>query len=202
MELQIQDLVASIKRDGIEEAEKKAAEIISEANRKAADIVASAKKEAGKLVEEAKKDIDVRDQSARASLQQAARDVQLSLKKALQEQLDRLLEQEIAQAFDSKALVDLIAKVISCGVADPAASVVELNEKTCKALASDIKVKLAGAIKAGLEICPVPGVAAGFRIADKDGSGFYDFSAEETAALMAPFLSPAIQQIVFTSAKQ
>lgn len=202
MELQIQDLVASIKRDGIEEAEKKAAEIISAANDKAGDIVASAKKEAEKLIDEAKKDIDVRDQSARASLQQAARDVQLSLKKALQEQLDRLLEKQIAQAFDSKALVDLIAKVVTSGIADPAKTVVELNEKTCKALSADLKAKLADQIKAGLEIRPVAGVDAGFRIADKDGSGFYDFGAEETAAMMAPFLSPAIQEIVFASAKQ
>jgi len=202
MELQIQDLVASIKRDGIEEAEKKAAEIISEADRKAEEIIASAKKEAGKLVDEAKKDIDVRDQSARASLQQAARDVQLSLKKALQEQLDRLLEKQIAQAFDSKALVDLIAKVVSSGIADPAKSVIELDEKACKALAMDLKAKLANEIKAGLEIRPVAGVDAGFRIADKDGSGFYDFGAEETASMMAPFLSPAIQEIVFTSAKR
>lgn len=202
MELQIQDLVASIKRDGIEEAEKKASEIISEANRKAEDIIAAAKKEAGKLVEEAKKDISVRDQSARASLQQAARDVQLSLKKSLQEQMDRLLVAKISHSFDSNALVELIVNVIASNVADPSKTVVELNQKAFKSLATDLKAALAVEIKAGLEIKPVPGVDSGFRIADKDGSGFYDFSAEETAAMMAPFLSPAIQEIVFAPVEQ
>ena len=50
MELQIQDLVDSIKRDGIAEAEKRAAEIVSDAQEKASELVRNANKEAQRLI--------------------------------------------------------------------------------------------------------------------------------------------------------
>ena len=52
MELQIQDLVSSIRKDGIEAANAEAEAIISEAKKKAETIVADAKAEA-KSVQEA-----------------------------------------------------------------------------------------------------------------------------------------------------
>ena len=51
MELQIQDLVSSIKKDGIDSANKEAAAILAEANKQADAIVAGAKAEADKLKE-------------------------------------------------------------------------------------------------------------------------------------------------------
>ncbi len=202
MELQIQDLVESIKRDGIDEASKKSAQIIADAKDQAAEIVATAKKEATKIVEDAKKDIDVRDQSARASLQQAARDVELSLKNVISAQMDRLLQKAVHDSLDSKQLVDLIAKVVTSDGSDSSKKAIELSEPQFKSLASSLQAKLAAEVKAGLVIRPVVGVDTGFRIADKDGSGFYDFSAEEIASMMEPFLSPAIAQLVFVPASK
>jgi V/A-type H+-transporting ATPase subunit E len=56
-------------------------------------------------------------------------------------------------------------------------------------------------MRKGLVIRPVENVESGFRVADKDGSGFYDFSAEEIASLMKPFLGDELSKIVFASAK-
>jgi V/A-type H+-transporting ATPase subunit E len=201
MAQQIQDLVASIRKDGIEAAQKDAARIIADAKAQADDIVAQARKDAKALVEEAQKEMDVRDQSARASLQQASRDVQLSLKKAILAQLDRLLVEKTEKAFSGKDLVSLVAKIVASTGIDNAKSDIQVNDKEFKALAASLQSELSSQIKAGLEIKPVTNVQYGFRIADKDGSGFYDFSAEETALLMAPFLSPAIAEIVFAQAK-
>lgn len=201
MAQQIQDLVASIRKDGIEAAQKDAAKIIADAKAQADDIIAQARKDAKLLVEEAQKEMDVRDQSARASLQQASRDVQLSLKKAILAQLDHLLVGKTEKAFTGKDLVSLIAQVVSSSGVENAKSIVQVSEKEFKALATSLQSELSAQIKEGLEIKPVANIQYGFRIADKDGSGFYDFSAEETALLMAPFLSPAISEIVFAQAK-
>lgn len=200
MAQQIQDLVASIRKDGIEVAQKEAAQIISDAKAQADEIVSQGRKRASKLIEDAQKEIDVRDQSARASLQQASRDVQLSLKKAIQKQLDNLLVDKLEKAFSSEALLALVSSVVT-QLADKAKTEVQLNEKDFKRLASSLKSDLAEKIKGGLEIKAVEQVHSGFRIAEKDGSGFYDFSAEETAKLMEPFLSSAIAEIVFAGAK-
>ncbi|MDY0288420.1 MAG: V-type ATP synthase subunit E [Sphaerochaeta sp.] len=200
MAQQIQDLVASIRKDGIEVAQKEAAQIISDAKAQADEIVSQGRKRASKLIEDAQKEIDVRDQSARASLGQASRDVQLSLKKAIQKQLDNLLVDKLEKAFSSEALLSLVASVVT-QLADKAKTEVQLSEKDFKRLASSLKSELAEKIKGGLEIKAVEQVHSGFRIAEKDGSGFYDFSAEETAKLMEPFLSSAIAEIVFAQAK-
>ena len=68
MAQQIQDLVDSIQKEGIEKANKQAELIIAEANKKADDIIKSAKKEADKVLSDADKEIALRDQSAKASL--------------------------------------------------------------------------------------------------------------------------------------
>lgn len=200
MAQQIQDLVASIRKDGIEAAQKEAAQIIADAKQQADTLLREARKEAAALVEKAQREMDTRDQSARSSLQQASRDVQLSLKKAILSQLDALLVKTVEKGFEGKDLVTLIEKVVT-SVGDSASKQVQLSEKDFSALAAQLKTQLQKSLKEGLEIKAVDSVSSGFRLAEKDGSGFYDFSAEETAALLKPFLSPAIADIVFGQAK-
>lgn len=200
MAQQIQDLVASIRKDGIEVAQKEAAQIIADAKARAEDLIREAKKEAASLLDNAQREMDTRDQSARFSLQQASRDVQLSLKKSISEQLDRLLVEQVEKAYSSTELAALIAKVVaSLGDADK--HVVQLNQKDFEKLAKTLAAELSSEIKSGLEIQAVSSVSSGFRIAEKNGASFYDFSAEETAALLKPFLSSAIEKILFSPAK-
>ncbi|MDD3057904.1 MAG: V-type ATP synthase subunit E [Sphaerochaeta sp.] len=200
MAQQIQDLVASIRKDGIEVAQKEAAQIIADAKQQADALLREARKEAAALVENAQREMDTRDQSARSSLQQASRDVQLSLKKEILTQLDALLVKTVEKSFESKDLISLIEKVVSME-GNAASKQVQLSEKDFSALAAQLKTQLQKSLKEGLEIKPVASVSSGFRLAEKDGSGFYDFSAEETAALLKPFLSAAIADIVFGQAK-
>ncbi len=199
MELQIQDLVNSIKRDGIEEAEKKAAEIIGEAQEKADDLVRNAKKEAQRIVDEAKKEVAVMKQSGTAAVQQAGRDVMLSLKKQINDQFTRILEQQVSSTFSGKDLVTLIVSVVSSGLVTPEDTVVEINEKQKKQLAESLQHELAKELKAGLEIKVVPSVDIGFRLTAKDGSSYYDFSTDEVVRLLAPFLNTAVRDMLTAS---
>lgn len=197
MAQQIQDLVESIQKEGIEKANKKAEQIIAEAKAKADEIIKSAKKEADKVLSDADKEIALRDQSAKASLTQAARDVQLSLKKALTEEINALLEDKVSQTFKTKEFIKLIKDVISSDFDDVNNLELQVSEKDYEELATVLTKELGDKIKQGLEIKPVKTVNVGFKLAEKDGSGYFDFSAEATAKLMTPFLSPAIAKIVF-----
>jgi V/A-type H+-transporting ATPase subunit E len=196
MAQQIQDLVASIRRDGIEAAQKEADQIIADAKAEAAALVEKARKEAAREIEKAHKEIQTRDQSAISSLQQASRDVLLSLKKAIQAELDRILTADIEKAYSSKDLVNVIIKVVS-SLSDIGGKELQLSKKDFDQLATSLKKELGDELKKGLEIKAVPSARSGFRVSEKDGSAFYDFSAEETAELLRPFLSPSIQDIVF-----
>ncbi|MGE4583201.1 MAG: V-type ATP synthase subunit E [Sphaerochaeta sp.] len=200
MAQQIQDLVASIRKDGIEAAQKEAAQIITDAKAQADALVSQARKDAASLLEKAQRELDTRDQSARSSLQQASRDVQLSLKKALLAQLDALLVERVEKVYTGKDLVQVILAVVG-SLAETNTKEIQLDATMFKQLASTLSDDLRTKIKEGLEIKPVESVSTGFRISEKDGSSFYDFSAEETANLLKPFLTPAIEEIVFATNK-
>ncbi|MCR5760967.1 MAG: hypothetical protein K6F82_03065 [Sphaerochaetaceae bacterium] len=182
MELQINDLVSSIRKEGIDEARKEASAIIKEAEKKAEEIVSSAKEEAAKVLADAEKKIDTLKQSAKAGAKQAERDALLSFKKEVENQFKKILANETSKVLKSDALAALIKAAIQ------GEDVSELKLEISEADAA-VKASLAEEVKKGLKICPVKDIEAGFRVADKDGSGFFDCTDEEIAAILAPFFS-------------
>lgn len=181
MELQIQDLVNSIKNEGIENAKKEASKIIDAAQAKADAIVAQAKAEAEKIFEENKREIEILKQSASVSAQQAKRDAIISFRQEINEQYNSLLTENIAKAMNDEILAKLISSVIADS--DVKNLTVEVKE-----VSEGLKAQLADRIKNGLEIRPVKTVRAGFKVIMKDGSGFIDCTDEEIAQMLNPFL--------------
>ena len=107
MELQIQDLVSSIKKDGIESANREAAQILAEAKAQAEKIVADARSEADKLRADAQAEIGVFKASAQLSAEQAKRDAVLAFRQEIGAELTKLLAQDTHKALDDKALAAL-----------------------------------------------------------------------------------------------
>lgn len=180
MELQINDLVSAIKKDGIETAQKQAAEIISEAEKQAETIIANAKAEAQKIKDASEKEIKIFEDSARVSAEQAKRDAVLAVKSELQLEFEKILKNDINKTVDNK----LLAKLIMSAVNDEDLSkyTVELKE-----VSDGITSELAAALKQGLEIRASKNVQGGFKLAAKDGSGYFDLTDEELSNLLAPF---------------
>ena len=161
MELQIQDLVSSIKKDGIESANREAAQILADAKAQAEKIVADARSEADKLRADAQAEIGVFKASAQLSAEQAKRDAVLAFRQEISAELTKLLAQDTHKALDDKALAALITAALQ-------------DED-------------AGELKAGLELRLSKKVHTGFRLCAKDGSGYIDCSDEELAEQLAPF---------------
>ena len=169
MELQIQDLVSSIKKDGIDSA-----------NQEAAAILADAKAEADKLRGDARAEIEVFKSSAQLDAQQAKRDAVLAFRQEIQREYEKLLSADVGKALDQQALVKLIQAAVQGE--DVAAYTVEVGQVT-----DGLRQELAQELKAGLEIRPSKKVGAGFRLAAKDGSGYFDCSEQEIAEMLMPF---------------
>jgi len=197
MAQQIQELVASIRKDGIEVAQQEAHAIVEEAKAQAAEILAKAKKEHDGLLSKAEREIATKEQSARASLAQASRDVQISMRDALTAQLDRILVDTVSKALSSKDVVSLIKTVVTLA-GTPETKILEMNKTEFEALGESLKASLADELKKGLEIRPVMAVDGGFKLAEKDGTSFFDFTGAETAALLKPYLSHAIEALIFS----
>ena len=180
MELQIQNLVSSIRKEGIEAANKEAESIIAEAKKKAESIVSGAKAEAQQYKDGAEKEISILRESAAVSAEQAKRDAVLAFKTEVQGEFEKILAADISKELKGEGLGKLIrAAVTGENVADYAAEVSEVSEA--------LKKELAEEIKNGLEIRPTKGVQHGFRLAAKDGSGYFDCSDDAIMEMLMPY---------------
>jgi len=61
--------------------------------------------------------------------------------------------------------------------------------------------KLTGELWKGVELKSSRKLASGFHISNKQGSIYYDFSAEAVAGLLSSYLNPKLAEILKTSAK-
>ena len=180
MELQIQDLVSSIRKDGIDAANAEAEAIISEAKKKAEMIIADAKAEAKNIQETSEKEINILKESAALSAEQAKRDAMLAFENEVQAEFEKILSAKIKNNLSDAALGKLIQAVVADeDVQNYSVEVAEVSDS--------LKAELAEEIKNGLEIKPTKSVRAGFRLAARDGSGYFDCSDEEIMQMLMPY---------------
>jgi len=192
MEQQIQDLVSSIRKEGVEEANRERDEILSKAKAEAAKIVSDAKKEAEKMKGDAKNECSLLLESSKAAISQAARDVSLSLKASIEKEIDGILSADVKKAMDTQAMRKIILDAVSAGFSD---SDFILPKEKADEVASSLKAELAKEMKAGLKISS--GSSDGVKIVANDGSGYVDLSNEEIVNLIKPHLSASLREIIF-----
>ncbi len=182
MELQIQDLISSIKKEGVDAASAKAAEIIDAANKQAAEIVSKAKAEADASLAEAKQTIATLSNGAMENAKQAQRDAVLSFKESIEAEFKKILASEVNKTVKGETLAKLIKAALTDE--DPAKYVAEVADVT-----EGLKSELASEVKNGLELRVSSEVKGGFKLAAADGSSYFDCTDEEIANMLKPFFS-------------
>ncbi|MDR1587934.1 MAG: V-type ATP synthase subunit E [Treponema sp.] len=202
MEIQLQELIEKIKKDGIEAASAEALQLKTQAEAEAKSIVEGARKEAEAIVERAKTDAERFEKAGIASVGQASRNLVLAFKTEIQAVLDKIVARELAVSYDDDTLKAVLPEIIKGWAAAGADSLsLILPEARLKKLEAFFQEKLASELKKGLELKSDRNLAAGFRIANRDGSAYYDFSAESVAELLSAYLNPRLAEILQTQAK-
>jgi V/A-type H+-transporting ATPase subunit E len=202
MEIQVQELMNKIKKDGIESASQEAARLKKEAEAEARQIVEKAQKEAAELIAKAKKDAELSEKAGKAALEQASRNLVLVFKDEIQVLLDKLVAEHLKDAYDGEVLKNALPEIIKSWAAKGDALAVLLPKPTLDKLEAFFAEKLASQLKNGLEIKSDNSLSGGFRIAQKDGSAYYDFSAEAVAEMLSAYLNPQLAEILKTSVKK
>ena len=202
MDIQVQELIDKIKRDGIESASEEAARLKREAEAEARQIVESAKKEAEDIISRGKQDAGRSEKAGIAALEQASRNLVLAFKGEIQALLDKLVNQQLGASYGEDtlkaALPELLKSWAAKGEDDLA---VLLPEGQLDKLRGFFNEKLTAELKKGVELKSDRNLAGGFRIANRDGSAYYDFSAESVAELLSAYLNPRLAEILKTSSK-
>jgi V/A-type H+-transporting ATPase subunit E len=203
MEIQLQELIDKIKRDGIESASEAASRLKAQAEAEAKRIVEAANREAEAIIAKAKSDSERFEKAGIATLEQASRNLTLAFKGEIQAILDKITARETAAAYTEDALKAALPDLIKNWAGKGVDSLdLILNEGQLTRLGSFFREKLAAELKSGLELKPSRSLNAGFRIANRDGSAYYDFSAESVAELLSAYLNPRLAEILKNQTKE
>jgi V/A-type H+-transporting ATPase subunit E len=203
MDVQLQELIDKIKSEGIKTAEQESARVLREAEHKANDIIADAHKEASSIIAKAKAEAHRFEQTAKEAVKQAGRNIILSLRTRVIEIFDAVIAEETKQAFSLKVLEEAIVSLIKAWNKERIPNLqVLLSASDLKKIEKQLKSRLAAELKKGVELKPFPELRAGFRIAMKDGSAYYNFSDQGIAEILAEYMNPRIAEIVQQSGEK
>ena len=194
---QIKELLDKIQAEGVQAAQDKAREIEKESRAKADWIVQKADAQAKKILEDAKEASDRMQASGQAALQQAARDVILSLKKEIFAMLERLIAAQVSAALTPEALSAIISSLVRA-YADKSDSavIVYLNEQDIKTLEGHFLKELQDQSRKGVELRSQDGISAGFVVSFDNGKSQFDFTDREMAVYLASLLKPSIAHLL------
>jgi V/A-type H+-transporting ATPase subunit E len=203
MDVQLQELIDKIKKDGVATAEAEAAKVIEAAEKKAEGIVADAQEKAAEIIKNAKAETERMEKASEEAIVQAGRNMLLSFKDSLIAELDGLIQAETAKAESKDILAKLVPETVKAWAKNSDASELSvlLSEKDLKDLEKSLTAELKAEIAKGLEIKPDKTLAAGFRIGVNNGAAYYDYSAESLAEMFAAYLNPKVAALLKTAAK-
>ena len=203
MEIQLQELIDKIKKDGIETATEEAKKIKHEAEAEAARLIAAAQKEAADIVSRGKDDAERSEKAGRAALEQASRNLVLAFKEEIKVLLDKIIGEAAVSAYKEDTLKLILPELFKAWATRGGSNSLDLllSEGDLGKLKSWAQGALAAELKKGVELKSDRNLGAGFKIANKDGSAYYDFSAESVAELLSTYLNPHLAEILRTSAK-
>ncbi len=197
MDMQLKELLERINAEGVQSAEQKAQEITSAAERRAEEILAQARREAADAVARARAEAAGFEASGREALKQAGRDLILKVRQQILDLFGSVVALQTGEALTPKVMEESIVALIKAWGENGSADVEVLipaaqGEKLKKALLS----RLADEVRRGVQVELLPGLSAGFRVAEKSGSAYYDFTQEGISEFLLRYLSPRLAALL------
>lgn len=202
MEIQVQELIDKIKKDGIDTASQESARIKMEAEADARRIVEAAKKEADDIIAGGKQDAERSEKAGIAALEQASRNLILAFKDEVQALLNKIVADKIAASYNDDILKSVLPDLIKFWVEKSSDNLaVILPESQLSKLEAFFRDKLKEEFSKGVELKSSRKFNTGFHISNKEGSVFYDFSSESVANLLSTYLNSKLAETLKNSSK-
>ena len=198
MEIQLQELIEQIKKDGVDAAEIQAAAILESAKAEAEKIIAEAKSQADKIMAEAKNENAKVVKSGEDALRQAGRNLLISFRESVTRELRAIVSDNVNAVYSSDAFAKLVINAVECWAGKPEADDISviLNgsdlAKIEEALLAELKEKMLG----GVTLKANDNFDGGFRVAVNNGAVYYDYSAEAVTDMLSNYLSPKVTALL------
>ena len=148
MEIQLQELIEQIKKDGVDVAQAQAAAILESAKAEAEKIIFDANAQAEKIMADAKTENAKTVKSGEDALRQAGRNLLISFRESVARELKAIVNNSVNSVYSSDEFSGLIVKAVENWTGKPEAEdiTVILNSsdlaKLEESILSSLKTKL------------------------------------------------------------
>ncbi|UER67307.1 V-type ATP synthase subunit E [Borrelia sp. BU AG58] len=195
MQFEVKDLIGRIKKDGFEEADRLAGEIVGKAKKESEAIILKAESDARELRIRAEREISDYRRHALEASRQAVRDLIIGTEKGIKSLFDAALRDSVSRQCDNSFLGKLIVKVVD-GWSGGDGIDVMINESDLSDLLSLLRSEIGEKLKEGIQIRPFRGVGKGFKIQQRGSSLHYDFTSETISDILFEYLNPRFKELI------
>ncbi len=198
MEVQLQELIEQIKKDGVAVAEVEAKAIVDTANAEAEKIIAEAQVQANKILIDAKAETDRMTKSSEDAIRQAGRNLLISFRESVTRELKTIIGENVNTVYSSDKIAGLIINIVECWTNKPDAEdiTVIMNSQDLNRFEENMLASLKEKMLKGITLKANDNFDGGFRIAVNNGSAYYDYSAEAVVDMLSNYLSPKVTELL------
>jgi len=196
---ELQNLLKRIEEDGVMKAESRAKEIVDAATEKSESMIREAGEKSDAILKKAEEDAKTFTNRAHKSLEQAARDVVLTVGESIKKVLGGIVHREVSASMDADTLRKMLVVLLEsyCKAESGTPRIDILLDPTMKKEITDyIMSHFAERLKQGIEIKGDNTVTAGFRVSIADEEVQHDFTAEAVTDALCELLRPELADIV------
>ncbi len=195
----LQALIDHLQHDAVEEGQRRARELVEEAEAKAAAHVRAAEAEAARLVAQAERDAAVYTERSTVALEQAGRDLLITLRHAIDELLAGLLREELQQVLRPDLLADMLVRMADAYTAHGGRErrmAVLLSEQDLEALVGFTAQRYRERLGQGIELRLDPDVDHGFRVEIVDEHVTHDLTIDAIVEELRGYLRPRLAEVL------
>lgn len=193
----IKGLIDKIQEEGIKAAQDKAGQIQEQAERAAQDILERAKTEAEKVIALAQAAAGQARANTESLLKQAARDLLISLRREIEQTLNKIIALELRRALEPQELAKIISHMIKEHSGKTKEEIIiSLKKADLETLEKHFLGLLKDEAKKGITLKSAEDIGAGFIISFDAGKSHYDFTDKALAEYISLYLKPQLKQIL------
>ena len=194
----LQNLIERIQKEAVNKADEKSAAIIAKANEEASRILESAKVEAAAVLEKADKDSAAYAERSERAIQQAARDVLISVGRRIEKMISEILSREVEKNLSENTIKDMLLLLARNYSTDTELVFSEADKAKLSSFAVGEFAKVLGK---GVKVESDSGIKFGFRVKVDNGKVSHEFTSDEIAASLASVVRPELAKIVSEAAQ-
>jgi len=203
-EEELQHLLEQIHREAVEKAQQEAERIVAAAREKAAGIVKQAEEQARAIIEKARQDSEAFTQRSIRTLEQAARDLLITVGQGVENILSDLVAEAVDEALTIDVIKQMLVKIAEACARREGESRIEIliSPQDEKELVRFFAERYRQKMLRGIELHVDKEIFKGFKVSFVEDYVYHDFTQEAIADALSKFLRPHLAEIVHRVARE